>query len=112
MRSSTASSRSPAGRVSGGEGGKTTFCREHEGQGKQTMGFKWLARLLSLVVPTWPVGCEDNHEVSALVAGPEEQRVERPAEPLAHLIAASSEERVGLVDEEQQALAAALGPVK
>jgi hypothetical protein len=43
---------------------------------------------------------------------PEQQRVERAAQPLAHLVVAAPQERVRLVDEQQQPAPAALRPIK
>lgn len=57
---------------------------------------------------TGAVGREHDHEVAALVARAVEHRVERAAQALGHGVRAAAEERVGLVDEEQQALWLAL----
>mmetsp|Transcript_29150 Transcript_29150/g.74374 ORF Transcript_29150/g.74374 Transcript_29150/m.74374 type:complete len:643 (+) Transcript_29150:224-2152(+) len=65
-----------------------------------------------IIQVTRPVGGNDHHEIPGLVAGTEQQRVQSTAQALAHLVAAPPQERVRLVDEEQQAAARALRPVK
>mmetsp|Transcript_36124 Transcript_36124/g.93828 ORF Transcript_36124/g.93828 Transcript_36124/m.93828 type:complete len:381 (+) Transcript_36124:171-1313(+) len=59
-----------------------------------------------------PVGGQDHHKVARLVARSVQHRVEGAAQALAHALVPPAQERVGLVNEEQQAGWGGLRPVK
>lgn len=53
---------------------------------------------------TWPVGCQHHHEVTRLIAGAVQHRVESAAQAFAHGVRAAAQEGIRLVNKQQQAL--------